>query len=48
MFFLCYDSDEDDIFNYKKQLYNYKFQFILTKNISKGPCSAVKNWTFKK
>ena len=33
---------EDDIFSYKKQLYNYKFPIHLTKNISKGPCSATK------
>ena len=45
--FLCYDSDEDDIFNYKKQLYNYKFPIHLTKNISKGPCSAVKTGLLK-
>jgi len=39
---LCYDSDGDNIFNYKDNLKKYNFEIILVKNPSTGPCAAVK------
>ncbi len=38
---LCYDLESDDIFKYKKEIKNFKFEIILVKNPSRGPCSAV-------
>ncbi len=40
--YLCYDNDQDDIFDYKNELKKLKFPIILTKNSGTGPCSAVK------
>ena len=39
---LCYDFDDDNIFNYKNDLKKYSFDTILVKNSSTGPCAAVK------
>ena len=39
---LCYDSDNDNIFNYKDELKKFKFEIIFVKNSGKGPCSAIK------
>ena len=39
---LCYDLDNDNIFNYKKKLSKFKFEIILIKNNKTGPCFAVK------
>ena len=39
---LCYDLDDDNIFEYKEDLKKYEFEVILVKNPSIGPCSAIK------
>ena len=39
---LCYDLDNDNIFNYKKNFSKFKFEIVLIKNNQTGPCSAVK------
>ena len=39
--YLCYDTNEDNVFDYKEELANFKFPINLMKNISTGPCSAV-------
>ena len=39
---LCYDLDNDDIFNFKNEFEKFKFDIILVKNPSSGPCSAIK------
>ena len=39
---LCYDLDDDNIFEYKEDLKKYEFEVILVKNPSNGPCSAIK------
>lgn len=40
--FLCYDLDDDDIFQFKKLLTKFRFQVLLVKNLKKGPCNAIK------
>ena len=39
---LCYDSEDDDIFNYKNDLKKFKFEILLVKNPESGPCTAIK------
>jgi dolichol-phosphate mannosyltransferase len=39
---LCYDSEKDDIFDYKNNLNNFSFEIKLVKNPGQGPCSAIK------
>jgi dolichol-phosphate mannosyltransferase len=39
---LCYDSNNDNIFEYKKYLKKFKFEIKLIKNKNKGPCEAIK------
>ena len=39
---LCYDSDEDNIFDYKEMIKKFKFEIIFVKNLEKGPSAAVK------
>ena len=39
---LCYDSKEDDIFEYKNNLNNFNFEIKLVQNSGQGPCSAIK------
>tara|TARA_B100001123_G_C15155545_1_gene965315 strand:+ start:26 stop:763 length:738 start_codon:yes stop_codon:yes gene_type:complete len=39
---LCYDLDDDDIFSFKHEFEKFKFEIILVKNSSRGPCEAVK------
>ena len=39
---LCYDNDEDNVFDILEDLKNFKFDVILVKNPSNGPCLAVK------
>ena len=39
---LCYDLNDDNIFNYEKELKKFNFEIILVKNPSIGPCSAIK------
>ena len=39
---LCYDSNDDNIFDYKSDLKKYSFDTMLVKNSSTGPCAAVK------
>ncbi len=38
---LCYDNDNDDIFQNLKFLKNFKFEIKLVKNPHQGPCTAV-------
>jgi|TARA_Y100001970_G_scaffold260899_1_gene343425 dolichol-phosphate mannosyltransferase len=37
----CYDSDDDDLFNYKEKISNLKFETKYIKNPSRGPSSAI-------
>ena len=39
---LCYDSNDDNIFNYVNELKKFNFEVILVKNPLMGPCEAVK------
>ena len=39
---LCYDSDDDNIFNFTDELKKFKFEILLVKNYDEGPCAAVK------
>ncbi len=39
---LCYDSDQDDIFQFLKKIETFKYEIILVKNPLSGPCAAVK------
>ena len=39
---LCYDRDDDDIFQYKNDVEKFNFNVVLVKNSSSGPCAAVK------
>lgn len=39
---LCYDSDDDNIFDYKEEINNFKFEIIFVKNSETGPSSAIK------
>ena len=39
---LCYDFDDDNIFNYKDELKKFKFEILLVKNSDTGPCAAIK------
>lgn len=39
---LCYDSEEDNIFEYKKYFDKFSFEIVFVKNPNKGPCSAIK------
>ena len=39
---LCYDSENDNIFNYKNELNKFKFEILLVKNPESGPCTAIK------
>ena len=39
---LCYDSDQDDIFQFLKKIETFKYEIILVKNLLSGPCAAVK------
>ena len=38
----CYDLETDDIFKYKDKFKEFNFEIILVKNLSRGPCSAIK------
>ena len=39
---LCYDLNDDNIFNYEKELKKFNFEIVLVKNSSTGPCAAIK------
>ena len=39
---LCYDLDDDNLFQYIKEFEKYNFEIILIKNPSKGPLPAIK------
>ena len=39
---LCYDLDDDNIFQYKNDLKKFNFEVLLVKNSSRGPCEAIK------
>tara|TARA_B100000029_G_scaffold118033_2_gene111213 strand:+ start:2140 stop:2859 length:720 start_codon:yes stop_codon:yes gene_type:complete len=39
---LCYDLEDDNLFQYIKEFEKYNFEIILIKNPSKGPLSAIK------
>ena len=43
---LCYDLNDDNIFNYEKELKKFNFEIILVKNSSTGPCAAIKEGLF--
>lgn len=38
----CYDLDDDNIFNLKHKLEQFKFEIIFVKNPLTGPCEAIK------
>ena len=38
----CYDSDEDNLFDYKNEFSKFNFEIVFVKNPSKGPLSAIK------
>ena len=40
---LCYDDDNDNIFDFKDDLKKFEFEVLLVKNPDKGPCAAIKN-----
>ena len=40
--YICYDKDDDDLFNYLDEIEKINIEFKLIKNISSGPCEAVK------
>ncbi len=39
---LCYDLDDDTIFNFKNQFNKFNFEIVFVKNSSTGPCEAIK------
>tara|TARA_B100000686_G_C16409303_1_gene771374 strand:+ start:8 stop:745 length:738 start_codon:yes stop_codon:yes gene_type:complete len=39
---VCYDSEDDDIFQYEKNFGEFNFDIVLVKNDSVGPCAAIK------
>ena len=39
---LCYDLDDDDIFNFKDEFKKFQFDIILVRNPFSGPCEAIK------
>ena len=38
---LCYDLEDDDVFNFKHEFKKFKFEIIFVKNPSSGPCLAI-------
>tara|TARA_B100000686_G_C16714153_1_gene930980 strand:+ start:105 stop:824 length:720 start_codon:yes stop_codon:yes gene_type:complete len=44
---ICYDLDNDNLFEYQKKLSEYKFEINLIKNPSRGPLSAIKQGFLK-
>ncbi len=45
--FLCYDNDDDNVFEYLDDLKKINDQFYLIKNKFKGPCGAVKSGLYE-
>ena len=43
----CYDSDGDNLFDYKNEISKFNFEIVFVKNPRKGPLSAIKQG-FKK
>ena len=39
---LCYDEEDDDVFQFSENFKKFNFDIILVKNPSKGPCEAIK------
>ena len=39
---LCYDLDNDNIFNFRSELKRFSFEIIFVKNPLSGPCAAIK------
>ena len=39
---LCYDLDNDTIFNFKDQFNKFNFEIVFVKNSLTGPCEAIK------
>ena len=39
---LCYDLDDDTIFNFKNQFNKFNFEIVFVKNSLAGPCEAIK------
>ena len=44
--FICYDMDNDDLFEYLEQIKKTKLNIILKKNLHNGPCEAIKTGIF--
>ena len=44
--FICYDRDDDDLFNYLSEIKKTNLNVILKKNLLEGPCEAVKTGIF--
>ena len=44
--FICYDKDNDDVFEYLQQIRETNLNIILKKNLHNGPCEAVKTGIF--
>ena len=43
---LCYDEDDDNVFQYIQYIQNFNFTVKLVKNPESGPCSAIKQGLF--
>ena len=39
---LCYDNNNDDVFDYKDRFNVFKFEIVMVKNPSTGPSAAIK------
>jgi len=39
---LCYDSEDDNVFQFKKHFYKFNFEIVFVKNPYIGPCEAIK------
>jgi len=39
---VCYDKDDDDVFNFKNEFKKLSFEILFVKNTGRGPCSAIK------
>ena len=39
---ICYDKEDDDIFNFANEFKKFPFETLFVKNPGQGPCSAIK------
>ena len=44
---ICYDLENDNLFNYQDQFKDFNFEIELIKNPSKGPLTAIKQGFLK-